>query len=953
MDDLHRSIAEIRSSQIDMLGQCKAMNLSQDSKLAELLSSIDFLKSQLVEIRSENTNLRNEIATLNDRIQVLENPTDGSSNMPHLIQELANREMCARNIIVHGLQESSSNDPTVRIASDIKLLDDNIHPCNLTLPQDLKLFRLGRKISGKPRPLKVVLSSTEMALSFVSVFNSHKRNQLVPSNSISISRDRTLLERQEIRRVYAELENRKKNGEHNISISIFRCDRSIHSSNFSRGGGVLIAVRNNLRPQLIHTGVQNVEQLFVRISVTNELSALISVVYIPPNANLSLYDAYTKSVDLTWESSNCDLGLFCGDFNLPGTSWSSTNQGLMFSGTINDKSSLIGDQFISMDFLQLNSIHNSSGSLLDLIFSDKKNISVEVAPVSLVPCDSYHPALSFNYQVPVPLIMLDDSHSFRDFNNADFDSIAIALADNDWSTTFNIQPADLSATRLQESILDAIQRFVPLKSFRRSTFPSWVSPVLKSLLFKKKSAHKKFKITGSFHDYNLFSNLRSQCKALSKSCLKTHINVAQSRLASSPRDFWSFINKRRDSSSIPNQVYLNDISANGPDVAQLFSSFFASTYKQPSAAPNLALMNIEIQQFSFLPSHLSISIEEVSDALKTLSNVRGAGPDDIPASLLFKCREVLCSPLCTIFNKSLTEGFFPAVWKISRITPILKSGDPTLVTNYRPISNLPFIGKLFELIVLKQIERSLHSTLSMDQHGFFPGRSTITSSLDFSCFIRDAFRDNSQVDAIFTDFSKAFDSLDHNSLIYTLDKLGIGIPLLSWIRSYLVDRWQYVKLFNISSSKFKVSSGVPQGGHLSPLLFNIFVNSIFSNVPSVRLLLFADDAKLFSRISSSTDCDVLQSSFNNFINWCQAIGLTLNFDKCKIISFSRSRIPVDHVYTYNDSPLTRVSEVKDLGIIYTSSLSFRPHIDYITCKALRLLGFIRRHTKHFNSAPCL
>lgn len=218
MDDLHRSIAEIRSSQIDMLGQCKAMNLSQNSKLAELLSSIDFLKSQLVEIRSENTTLRNEIATLNNRIQVLENSTDGSSNMPQLIQELANREMCARNIIVHGLQESSSNDPAVRIASDIKLLDDNIHPCNLTLPQDLKLFRLGRKISGKPRPLKVVLSSKEMALSLVSAFNSHKRTQLVPANSISISRDRTLLERQEIRRVYTELENRKKSGEHNISI---------------------------------------------------------------------------------------------------------------------------------------------------------------------------------------------------------------------------------------------------------------------------------------------------------------------------------------------------------------------------------------------------------------------------------------------------------------------------------------------------------------------------------------------------------------------------------------------------------------------------------------------------------------------------------------------------------------------------------------------------------------
>ncbi|KAE9524762.1 hypothetical protein AGLY_014812 [Aphis glycines] len=143
---------------------------------------------------------------------------------------------------------------------------------------------------------------------------------------------------------------------------------------------------------------------------------------------------------------------------------------------------------------------------------------------------------------------------------------------------------------------------------------------------------------------------------------------------------------------------------------------------------------------------------------ETLSYVRRVGPDNIPASLLFKYREVLCFPLCAIFNKSLTEGNFPAVWKISRVTSILKSGDPTIVTNYRPVSNLLFIGKLFELIVLN-FECSPHSILSMDQQGLYPGRSAINSSLDFSCFICDAFRENYQVDAIFTDFSKAFDSL--------------------------------------------------------------------------------------------------------------------------------------------------------------------------------------------------
>lgn len=120
-------------------------------------------------------------------------------------------------------------------------------------------------------------------------------------------------------------------------------------------------------------------------------------------------------------------------------------------------------------------------------------------------------------------------------------------------------------------------------------------------------------------------------------------------------------------------------------------------------------------------------------SIKTLSNVRGVGPDDIPASLLFKYREVLCFPLCAIFNKSLTEGNFPAVWKISHVTSILKSGDPTIAKNYRPVSNLLFISKLFELIVLN-FECSLLSTLSIDQQGFYPGHSAINSSLDFLLF---------------------------------------------------------------------------------------------------------------------------------------------------------------------------------------------------------------------------
>jgi len=277
------------------------------------------------------------------------------------------------------------------------------------------------------------------------------------------------------------------NAKLNLSgYTIFKCDKSIHSSNLSRGDRVLIAVKNTLRPQLIPFGVLNVKQLFVCISVNNDPSAIIGVVYILSNANLSLYERYAKSVDVAWESVNCDLGIFCGDINLPRVYWRSTNQGFTFSGAINDNSSLISDQFLSMDFLQFNTIHNTIGSLFDLIFFNSNCVSISEAPDSLVLCDSYRPALSFKYQDLVPLIILNDDHMFRDFNYADYDSFVLTLTYNHCSVTFNQEPADISASVLQESIYDRFHRFVQLKSFRKSNFPAWVSSELKSLIYKKK-----------------------------------------------------------------------------------------------------------------------------------------------------------------------------------------------------------------------------------------------------------------------------------------------------------------------------------------------------------------------------------------------------------------------------------------------------------------------------------
>jgi len=180
----------------------------------------------------------------------------------------------------------------------------------------------------------------------------------------------------------------------------------------------------------------------------------------------------------------------------------------------------------------------------------------------------------------------------------------------------------------------------------------------------------------------------------------------------------------------------------------------------------------------------------------------------------------------------------------------------SLASNYKPISILPHIAKLFESIVLKNIQPSFNRLLIEEQHGFRSGRSTTTCNAVFFNYIRvfEAFKAHSQVNVIFTDFCKAFNRVDHHILQCVLQAIGFGKPLLQWFSSFIDGRKQFVKIHGVSSDILPILSGVPQGGHLSPLLFSIFLNSINRSLKQARLLAFADDVKVFYQIESLNKC---------------------------------------------------------------------------------------------------
>jgi len=342
-----------------------------------------------------------------------------------------------------------------------------------------------------------------------------------------------------------------------------------------------------------------------------------------------------------------------------------------------------------------------------------------------------------------------------------------------------------------------------------------------------------------------------------------------------------------------------------------------------------------------------ISFADVMERLDKLSVAKGPGPDGIHPRFIKNCALSLCEPLLIIYNKSLSEGVFPTLWKVAYISPIHKSGPAGDVSNYRPISKLSIFGKIFESIVNDHINISMRSYIIPQQHGFCRGRSTITNLLSYSEFLFSALDSSGQVDVVFTDFRKAFDKVNHWLLLQKLKFIGFPDSLLRWIDSYIHFRTQIVVVCGCRSNSVDITSGVPQGSHLGPTLFNLFINDINETFLSSHFQLYADDLKIYQIIRSELDCHALQDDLSRFFEYCSRNCLYLNLEKCKYMRFTRKKSPSTFIYSIDNINLKEVTEFNDLGVTFDSKLSFANHIETVTARAFQMFGFVSRITKPF------
>ena len=193
--------------------------------------------------------------------------------------------------------------------------------------------------------------------------------------------------------------------------------------------------------------------------------------------------------------------------------------------------------------------------------------------------------------------------------------------------------------------------------------------------------------------------------------------------------------------------------------------------------------------------NITLSVAGVDSVLANLDTTKATDPDEI--SLLKETAPVISTSLCSLYNKSLNQGVFPQEWKIANIVAVYKKGDKEYVENYRPISPLCIVSKVFERCVLNNIREHIYQEIKTSQHGFTRGKSCVTDLLEALNYIGSVLDTGGQIDTVYLDVSKAFDIVSHKSLLLKLQSIGIGGSLLQWFQSYLANREQRVTWFYI------------------------------------------------------------------------------------------------------------------------------------------------------------
>jgi hypothetical protein len=531
--------------------------------------------------------------------------------------------------------------------------------------------------------------------------------------------------------------------------------------------------------------------------------------------------------------------------------------------------------------------------------------------------------------------------SYRNISESQLPLFGVALDGVDWSRVLDCGQPEMAFNAFFSTFMDIFDRLFParVRSFRRPARncrkfdmgrndKSWYTPRLAQMRSLIIALHDRIRLCVGEDDRRYFYNQYLEARSIYRAEIDTakrSANMARIVSAGNPcKAAWDLVNQIAKARTRPKCKATPDE----------FNSFFIGEVNR--------IVESVRDEGVYAPSRHDIPLNflrwkwvKPDDVVRVIRGFKNSCSPDIfgvTVVVLKHVADVIAVPLSHVLNVCLSEGYFPDVLKLSRTIPVFKKGDPESMNNYRPISIIPVLGKVFEALMREQLVCHFENNrlFSNAQHGFRRGRSTVTAVTQMIDYIIEAFEERSFVHLILADLSKAFDCVPHGVLLKKLEVYGVGGSVLLTLGSYLSGRMQIVSVGGAFSQPLPVEHGVPQGSVLGPLLFLIMINDLGLLGP---MLMFADDTTVYSKGGTLELAGAeAHGVFDRAKQWFQRNRLCLNEGKTQqMICGLRSLADSTH-------PL----EVKLLGFVIDSRLTWTSHIDSVCTRLARVIYLLRR-----------
>lgn len=646
-----------------------------------------------------------------------------------------------------------------------------------------------------------------------------------------------------------------------------------HDHCSTRGGSILMAIKNNISSLCISRN-NNLELIWVRISSPHS-NIIIGVCYRAPESDNTFVDKMRDALHELQTSHPRAVFFLFGDFNFPSINWSSLT--VTNKSAINESKKFL-DLTLDFNLAQVVSRPTRLENTLDLVFSTTPEY---IRNIIHSPGLSDHQLLSMTMSLPI-IRKMPTQKFIKDYNKGDFESINNELQTfyANFSRNFYSRSVEENWNLFRNKINSLINIFIPTVLIKSDGNHPWFDKTLKILRNKKKRMYRKAKRTGHVQDWDTHSQLSKEyAKNIKRAKEKFLSSDMPSILRSNPTRFWQLLSPKYHSQSLSLTDSNKDPIVENESATAL-NDFFISVFTDGGLGEVASPCSLS----SAIMPPIVISSAGISALIDKLKLSSSAGMDNISTKILKSTNIVSSEYLSLIFSQSLSDRQSPKDWKIGKIIPVHKSGDRSLVSNYRPISLTSVPSKLLEHIISSNIISHLNSINFFYplQHGFRKGLSCETQLAEFTHDLLVNMNNNYQTDVIFLDFAKAFDRVPHRHLLTKLSVLGIDSTIIAWIQDFLTSRVQFTLANNHKSPLGKVASGVPQGAGLSPLLFLIYINDLPHDILS-KIRLFADDCVIYRPLTNDSDHLILQDDLTQINTWCEQWLMPLNLDKCKVV----------------------------------------------------------------------